>query len=115
MQTQARLVLSEGQWISVSLPKGRDPTWTVAEEYAFAAAYASAIRTFGEAAAHARATNVAEASANAHARATNVAEASANAHARATNVAEASVLRRIYPGLRFDKGLEKDIQSIIPE
>jgi hypothetical protein len=85
---QARLVLSEGQWISVSLPKGRDPSWTVADEYAFAAAYASAIRRFG------------------------LAEASA--HARATNVAEAIVFRRLYPGIVFDKGLERDIQSIVP-
>jgi hypothetical protein len=54
---QARLVLSEGQWISVSLPKGRDTSWTVADEYAFAAAYASAIRRFNEA----RAKVVAEA------------------------------------------------------
>lgn len=94
---QTRLVLSQGQWISVPLPKGRDPTWTVAEEYAFAAAYASAILKFNEAKARV------------------VAEASAGAHARATNVAEATVLRHIYPGLRFDKSLENDIQSIIPE
>lgn len=87
---QARLVLSEGQWISVSLPKGRDPSWTVADEYAFAAAYASAIRRFGG-------------------------EATASTHAKATNVAEAIVLRRLYPGLIFDKGLEQDIQSIIPQ
>jgi hypothetical protein len=87
---QARLVLSEGQWISVSLPKGRDPSWTVADEYAFAAAYASAIRSFGQA------------------------EASASAHAKATNVAEAIVFRRLYPGIVFDKGLERDIQSIVP-
>jgi hypothetical protein len=93
---QARLVLSEGQWVSISLPKGRDPSWTVADEYAFAAAYASAIRGL-----------------KAHAKATNVAEASA--HAKATNVAEAIVLRRLYPGLVFDKGLEQDIQSIIPQ
>jgi hypothetical protein len=79
---QARLVLSEGQWISVSLPKGRDPSWTVADEYAFAAAYASAIRRFGG--------------------------------ARATNIAEAIVFRRLYPGIVFDKGLERDIQSIVP-
>jgi hypothetical protein len=105
---QARLVLSEGQWVSISLPKGRDPSWTVADEYAFAAAYASAIRGLKE---HAKATNVAEASA--HAKATNVAEASA--HAKATTVAEAIVLRRLYPGLVFDKGLEQDIQSIIPQ
>lgn len=97
---QARLVLSEGQWISVSLPKGRDPSWTVADEYAFAAAYASAIRRFGlaEASAHAKATIVAEAS----------------AHAKATNIAEAIVFRRLYPGIVFDKGLERDIQSIVP-
>ena len=107
---QARLVLSEGQWISVNLPKGRDPSWTVADEYAFAAAYASAIRTLGGAEAHARATNVAEANASAHAKATIVAEA----HARATNVAEAIVFRRLYPGIVFDKGLERDIQSIVP-
>jgi hypothetical protein len=81
---QARLVLSEGQWVSISLPKGRDPSWTVADEYAFAAAYASAIRGL-------------------------------KAHAKATNVAEAIVLRRLYPGLVFDKGLEQDIQSIIPQ
>jgi chemotaxis regulatin CheY-phosphate phosphatase CheZ len=126
---QARLVLSEGQWVSITLPKGRDPSWTVADEYAFAAAYASAIRRFGlaeatakatnvaeaTANAHAKATNVAEATANAHAKATNVAEATANAHAKATNVAEAIVLRRLYPGLIFDKGLEQDIQSIIPQ
>ena len=99
---QARLVLSDGQWISVSLPKGRDPSWTVADEYAFAAAYASAIRRFG----------LAEASASAHAKATIVAEASA--HARATNIAEAIVFRRLYPGIVFDKGLERDIQSIVP-
>jgi hypothetical protein len=112
---QARLVLSEGQWVSITLPKGRDPSWTVADEYAFAAAYASAIRRFGLAEEHAKATNVAEATANAHAKATNVAEATANAHAKATNVAEAIVLRRLYPGLIFDKGLEQDIQSIIPQ
>lgn len=93
---QARLVLSEGQWVSISLPKGRDPSWTVADEYAFAAAYASAIRGL-----------------KGHAKATTVAEASA--HAKATNVAEAIVLRRLYPGLVFDKGLEQDIQSIIPQ
>lgn len=81
---QARLVLSEGQWVSISLPKGRDPSWTVADEYAFAAAYASAIRGL-------------------------------KAHAKATTVAEAIVLRRLYPGLVFDKGLEQDIQSIIPQ
>jgi hypothetical protein len=81
---QARLVLSDGQWISVSLPKGRDPSWTVADEYAFAAAYASAIRSFGQ------------------------------AHAKATIVAEAIVFRRLYPGIVFDKGLERDIQSIVP-
>jgi hypothetical protein len=98
---QARLVLSEGQWVSITLPKGRDPSWTVADEYAFAAAYASAIRRFGLAEATAKATNVAE--------------ATANAHAKATNVAEAIVLRRLYPGLIFDKGLEQDIQSIIPQ
>jgi hypothetical protein len=98
---QARLVLSEGQWVSITLPKGRDPSWTVADEYAFAAAYASAIRRFGLAEEHAKATNVAE--------------ATANAHAKATNVAEAIVLRRLYPGLIFDKGLEQDIQSIIPQ
>jgi hypothetical protein len=81
---QARLVLSEGQWISVPLPKGRDPTWTVAEEYGYAAAYASAIRCqFTE--------------------------------KRAQNVAEACVIRRLYPGIRFDKAIEQDIQSIIPE
>ena len=80
---QTRLVLSQGQWVSVALPKGRDPTWTVAEEYAFAAAYSSAILKFTE--------------------------------ARAIIVAEAVVLRHIYPGLLFDKGLENDIQSIIPE
>jgi hypothetical protein len=80
---QARLVLSEGEWISVPLPKGRDPSWTVADEYTFAAAYASAIRKYE--------------------------------HARATNVAEAAVLRRIYPGLLFDKLLEQNIQSIIPK
>jgi hypothetical protein len=90
---QTRLVLSQGHWVSVTLPKGRDPTWTIAEEYAFAAAYASAIL---------KATADAEASA-------------ADAHAKATIVAEATVLRRMYPGLRFDKGLENDIQSIIPE
>ena len=103
---QARLVLSEGQWISVSLPKGRDPSWTVADEYAFAAAYASAIRRFDEA----KATIVAEANASAHAKATIVAEA----HAKATIVAEAIVFRRLYPGIVFDKGLERDIQSIVP-
>ena len=80
---QARLVLSEGEWISVSLPKGRDPSWTVADEYAFAVAYASAIRRFSE--------------------------------TRAVNTAEAIVLRRLYPGLVFDKGLEQDIQSIVPQ
>jgi hypothetical protein len=80
---QARLVLSQGQWVSVSLPKGRDPTWTVAEEYRFASAYTSAIRLFTD--------------------------------ARASIVAEAIVLRHIYPGLRFDRGLENDIQSIIPQ
>ena len=80
---QARLVLSEGQWVSISLPKGRDSSWTVADEYAFAAAYASAIRKYQ--------------------------------HARATNIAEAAVLRRMYPGLLFDKLLEKDIQSILPQ
>lgn len=81
---QARLVLSEGQWISVSLPKGRDPSWTIADEYAFAAAYASAIRCkFSE--------------------------------IRAMNTAEATVLRRLYPGLVFDRGLEQDIQSIVPQ
>jgi hypothetical protein len=90
---QARLVLSEGEWISVSLPKGRDPSWTVADEYAFAAAYASAIRVFSEM----RAVNTAE------------------AHATATNVAEAIVLRRLYPGLVFDARLEQDIQSIVPQ
>ena len=81
---QARLVLSEGQWISVPLPKGRDPTWTLAEEYVYAAAYASALRAhFTEKRAH--------------------------------TVAEACVLRRLYPGIRFDKAIEHDIQSIIPE
>jgi hypothetical protein len=80
---QARLVLSEGQWISVNLPKGRDPAWTLADEYAFAAVYASAIQKYD--------------------------------HGRAFNVAEATILRRIYPGLIFTKGLEQDIQSIIPQ
>ena len=108
---QARLVLSEGQWISVSLPKGRDPSWTVADEYAFAAAYASAICKFK---AHAKATIVAEAHASAHAKATIVAEANASAHAKATIVAEAIVFRRLYPGIVFNKGLDRDIQSIVP-
>jgi len=81
---QARLVLSEGNWISVPLPKGRDPTWTVSEEYSYSAAYVSALRN------------------------------KFNIH-RAKNIAEACVLRRLYPGLRFDKGMEKDIQTIIPE
>ncbi len=54
---QARLVLSQGQWISVPLPTGRDPTWTVDEEYIFAAAYASGLQKFGET----RAKRVAEA------------------------------------------------------
>jgi hypothetical protein len=103
---QTRLVLSQGHWVSVTLPKGRDPTWTIAEEYAFAAAYASAILKFSEL----------KATADAHAKATILAEASAaDAHAKATIVAEATVLRRMYPGLRFDKGLENDIQSIIPK
>lgn len=99
MHTQSRIVLSQGQWVSVALPRGRDPTWTVAEEYAFAAAYASAILKVG----------------CAGAKATQVAEASAGAHAKATQIAEATVLRHIYPGLRFDKSLENAIQSIIPE
>lgn len=79
---QARLVLSDGQWTSVQLPTGRDPTWTVAEEYAFAAAYTSARRQFSQ--------------------------------SRASHIAEACVLRRLYPGLRFDKSMEQDIQSIVP-
>jgi hypothetical protein len=81
---QARLVLSEGQWESVPLPVGRDPSWTVAEEYIYAAAYMSAIRQkIGE--------------------------------KRASQLAEACVLRRLYPGLRFDARTEEDIQSIIPK
>ena len=80
---QARLVLSGGLWKSVDLPTGRDPTWTVAEEYVFAAAYTSGLLRFPE--------------------------------SRARNVAEACVLRRLYPGLRFDLQMERDIQSIIPE
>jgi len=80
---QARLVLSQGEWISVPLPAGRDPTWTVDEEYIFVAAYASGLRKFNK--------------------------------MRASNVAEACVLRRLYPGLKFDKTMEKDLQSIIPE
>ena len=80
---QARLVLSGGQWRSIDLPTGRDPTWTVAEEYIFAAAYTSGLLLFSE--------------------------------SRARNIAEACVLRRLYPGLRFDAPMERDIQSIIPE
>ena len=80
---QARLVLSGGHWKSVDLPMGRDPTWTVAEEYVFAAAYTSALLLFPE--------------------------------RRARTVAEACVLRRLYPGLRYDAAMERDIQSIIPQ
>jgi len=80
----ARLVLSEGDWISVPLPKGRDPSWTVAEEYAYSACYASALRRkFTE--------------------------------KRATSTAEAYVLRRLYPGLRFDAAMERALHFLIVE
>jgi hypothetical protein len=81
---QARLVLSEGQWNSVPLPVGRDPSWTLAEEYIYAAAYMSALRQ-------------------------------QIGGTRASQLAEACVLRRLYPGLRFDPRMEQEIQSIIPK
>lgn len=77
-------MLSEGQWISVPLPTGRDPSWTVAEEYAYSACYASGLRQ------------------NMTAK-------------RAEEIAEAHVLRRLYPGLRFDTALEKDLHFLVAQ
>lgn len=84
MNQQARIVLSDGKWVSVPLPKGRDPSWTPAEEFVYATCYMAAIRKNFSA-------------------------------KRSENIAESCVLRKVYPGIRFDNEMEKDIQFLIPE
>lgn len=36
-----RIVFSDGNWISVPLPVGHDPSWTDADKWIYAAAYVS--------------------------------------------------------------------------
>jgi hypothetical protein len=40
----SKIVFSEGVWITVFLPKDRDPSWTIADEWVYASAWASAQR-----------------------------------------------------------------------
>jgi hypothetical protein len=40
----SKIVYSEGAWITVFLPKDRDPSWTIADEWVYASAWASAQR-----------------------------------------------------------------------
>lgn len=39
-----RIVFSAGEWISVDLPVGRDPAWTPADSWVYAAAFAASQR-----------------------------------------------------------------------
>jgi hypothetical protein len=42
---KTRIVFSKGRWISVTLPVGRDPSWTVSSEWIYANAWAAAVRS----------------------------------------------------------------------
>jgi hypothetical protein len=39
-----RVVFSAGEWVSVELPVGRDPAWTPADSWVYAAAFAASQR-----------------------------------------------------------------------
>ena len=43
-----RLVFSDGKWVTISLPIGHDPSWTDADKWVYATAYAAASIRFPE-------------------------------------------------------------------
>jgi hypothetical protein len=77
-----RLIFLNDQWVSVTLPKGCDPTWVEADFYTYASCWAQAT-------------------------------SKGFSNLRSQQLAEAFVSKRLYPGLVYDRNLEKDLNALL--